>query len=250
VTASRALYETWLTSAIEIGNVPPPLRPARPERPPLLPPKLMPRRRNFGSPAGRIALLHAVAHIELNAIDLGWDIVARFRGEALPRQFFTDWAGVAADEARHFGWLSVRLAELGRHYGELPAHDGLWEAAAVTSDDLLARLAVVPLVLEARGLDVTPQIAVRLERAGDWQSAKLLRHILADEIGHVAVGVRWFERICRARGVDAETSFRDAVRRCFKGDLKPPFNREARSAAGFPPDYYEPLAAAPRSRGC
>jgi uncharacterized ferritin-like protein (DUF455 family) len=241
--ASRALYETWLLGAIEIGDTPPPPRPARPERPRLQPPKMMPRRRNFGSPAGRIALLHAIAHIELNAIDLGWDIVARFRGEALPREFFGDWAGVAADEARHFEWLSARLADLGRQYGDLPAHDGLWEAAAATADDLIARLAVVPLVLEARGLDVTPDIAVRLERAGDRQSALLLRRILADEIGHVAVGIRWFERLCRARGADPETSFREAVRRCFKGDLKPPFNREARAAAGFAAHYYEPLAA-------
>ena len=139
--------------AIEIGDTPPPRRPARPERPQLLPPKMMPRRRNFGSPTGRIALLHAIAHIEVNALDLGWDIVARFRGERLPREFFADWAGVAADEARHFEWLSARLADLGRRYGDLPAHDGLWEAAAATAHDLIARLAVVPLVLEARGLD-------------------------------------------------------------------------------------------------
>jgi uncharacterized ferritin-like protein (DUF455 family) len=244
--ASRTLYETWLSGAIEIGDTPPPRRPARPERPQLLPPKMMPRRRNFGSLAGRIALLHAIAHIELNAIDLAWDLVARFRREGLPRAFFADWAGVAADEARHFTWLSARLADLGRHYGDLPAHDGLWEAAAATSDDLIARLAVVPLVLEARGLDVTPDMAVRLERAGDRQSAELLRRILAEEIGHVAIGIRWFERLCRARGVDAGARFHEAVRRCFKGNLKPPFNREARAAAGFPAQYYEPLAAISR----
>jgi uncharacterized ferritin-like protein (DUF455 family) len=206
----------------------------------------MPRRRNLGSAGGRIALLHALAHIELNAIDLGWDIVARFRGEALPREFFDDWAGVAADEARHFEGLTARLADLGASYGDLPAHDGLWEAAAATDDDLLARLAVVPLVLEARGLDVTPHIAARLERAGDRPSAALLRQILADEIGHVAVGIRWFEWLCRARGLAAEAIFHTAVRRCFKGELKPPFNREARDAAGFAARYYEPLAVASR----
>jgi uncharacterized ferritin-like protein (DUF455 family) len=226
-----------------LGDTPPPRRPARRQRPLLLAPKLMPRRRHFGAPGGRIALLHAIAHIELNAIDLGWDIVARFRGEALPREFFADWAQVAADEARHFAWLAARLAELGSHYGALPAHDGLWEAAAATAGDLIARLAVVPLDVEARGLDVTPQIAVRLERAGDRQSAELLRRILADEIGHVATGVRWFERLCRTRGLVAEEAFRAAVRRCFRADLKPPFNREARAAAGFPARYYEPLAA-------
>jgi uncharacterized ferritin-like protein (DUF455 family) len=204
---------------------------------------MMPRRRNLGSEGGRIALLHALAHIELNAIDLGWDIVARFHDQALPREFFDDWAAVAADEARHFEMLAARLADFGACYGDLPAHDGLWEAAAATADDLLARLAVVPLVLEARGLDVTPQIAARLDHAGDRLSAELLRHILADEIGHVAVGIRWFERLCQTRGLAAEAIFRDAVRRRFKGELKPPFNREARAAAGFAAHYYEPLAA-------
>jgi uncharacterized ferritin-like protein (DUF455 family) len=246
VALSRALYEVWKTGAIEVGDSEPPPRPARPERPLLCPPRMMPRRRNFGSPAGRIALLHALAHIELNAIDLAWDIVARFRG-AVPRGFFDDWTGVADEEARHFELLAARLADLGAAYGDLPAHDGLWEAAAATADDLLARLAVVPLVLEARGLDVTPQMALRLERAGDQQSAEILRLILADEIGHVAVGTRWFMRLCRARGLVAEAAFRDAVRRCFKGELKAPFNREARAAAGFPANYYEPLVAAPRS---
>jgi uncharacterized ferritin-like protein (DUF455 family) len=244
---SRALHEAWRAGAIDVADVPPPLRPARPERPRLLPPRMMPRRRNLGSLGGRIALLHALAHIELNAIDLGWDIVARFRGEPLPREFFADWAGVAADEARHFEWLLARLAELGVRYGDLPAHDGLWQAAAATADDLIARLAVVPLVLEARGLDVTPPMAARLERAGDRQSAELLRRILAEEVGHVAIGVRWLERVCRRRGVDAAVAFREAVRRCFKGDLKPPFNREARAAAGFPAHYWEPLASALRS---
>jgi uncharacterized ferritin-like protein (DUF455 family) len=202
----------------------------------------MPRRRNLTSPAGRIALLHALAHIELNAIDLAWDLVARFRGDALPRGFYDDWTHLAAEEARHFKLLTARLADFGARYGNLPAHDGLWEAAAATSGDLLSRLAVVPLVLEARGLDVTPQIAARLERAGDRQSAEILYRILADETGHVAVGIRWFERLCRGRGVVAEAVFHDAVRRCFRGGLKPPFNREARAAAGFAARYYEPLA--------
>jgi uncharacterized ferritin-like protein (DUF455 family) len=207
----------------------------------------MPKRRAFGSPAGRIALLHALAHIELNAIDLGWDIIARFSGEALPRHFFDDWVGVASDEAEHFELLARRLRELGARYGDLPAHDGLWESAIATADDLLARLAVVPLVLEARGLDVTPEISARLERAGDPQSAMLLQSIYGDEIGHVAAGVRWFDRLCHARGLVPEEVFRDRVRRCFRGDLKPPFNQKARAAAGFPAHYYEPLVV-PRTR--
>ena len=202
----------------------------------------MPKRRAFGSPAGRIALLHALAHIELNAIDLGWDIVARFSADDLPRAFFDDWVGVAAEEAAHFELLANRLGDFGARYGDLPAHDGLWEAASATAEDLLARLAVVPLVLEARGLDVTPEMMARLERVGDMPSAEILRRIYRDEIGHVAIGLRWFERLCRARGLAPEEVFRDRVKRCFKGDLKPPFNVEARSAAGFPPHYYEPLA--------
>jgi uncharacterized ferritin-like protein (DUF455 family) len=203
----------------------------------------MPKRRAFGSLAGRIALLHALAHIELNAIDLGWDIVARFSSEDLPRAFFDDWVGVAAEEAVHFALLTDRLGDLGVRYGDLPAHDGLWEAAAVTAHDLLARLAVVPLVLEARGLDVTPEMVARLERVGDLPSAEILRRIYRDEIGHVAVGLRWFEHLCRVRDLVPDEVFQDRVKRCFKGDLKPPFNHTARSAAGLSARYYEPLAA-------
>jgi len=226
-----------------LGRAVPPPRPARPGRPLLRPPKDMPKRRAFGSWAGRIALVHALAHIELNAIDLGWDLVARSSAEDLPRAFFDDWVGVAAEEARHFALLAGRLADFGVAYGDLPAHDGLWEAAAATADDLLARLAVVPLVLEARGLDVTPEMAARLERIGDVQTAAILQRIYRDEIGHVAVGLRWFEHLCRTCRLDPETVFHERVRRYFKGHLRPPFNHEARTAAGFPTRYYEPLAA-------
>jgi uncharacterized ferritin-like protein (DUF455 family) len=202
----------------------------------------MPRRRNFGSPAGRAALLHALAHIELNAIDLVWDLVARFAGIGLARGFFDDWVGVAAEEARHFQLLAARLADFGMRYGDLPAHDGLWEAAAATAGDLLARLAVVPLVLEARGLDVTPAMAMRLERAGDARSAAILRVIYQQEIGHVAIGRRWFDDLCRAERLVPEEVFHDRVGRFFRGALKPPFNHAARAAAGLPASYYEALA--------
>ncbi len=205
----------------------------------------MKRRRNLGSPTGRIALIHALAHIELNAIDLGWDIVARFSGEGLPQAFFDDWVGVAVEEAEHFALLEARLAALGAAYGDLPAHDGLWEAAASTAHDLLARLAVVPLVLEARGLDVTPAMMRRLERAGDLESAAILERLYRDEIGHVAVGARWFAEICRARGLDPAPTFRDLVSRHFTGALKPPFNHAAREAAGMPEAFY----AAPADGG-
>jgi uncharacterized ferritin-like protein (DUF455 family) len=243
-SASRRLAEIWRAGGLDVGDSVPPPRPARPVRPQLRPPKEMPKRRAFGSPAGRIALLHAVAHIELNAIDLAWDIVARFCGEALPRAFFDDWVGVAVEEATHFELLAQRLADFEARYGDLPAHDGLWETAAATADDLLARLAVVPLVLEARGLDVTPEMAATLERVGDPESAAVLRRIYCDEIDHVAAGVRWFDELCRARGLIPEETFRGHVRRYFKGELKPPFNQEARAAAGFPARYYEPLVRA------
>ena len=228
-----------------VGVANPPARPNRPERPALTPPRAMKKRRNFGSIAGRIALLHALAHIELNAIDLAWDIIARFSGEGLPVEFFDDWVNVAAEEAEHFALLDTRLRALGGEYGALPAHDGLWEAAAATAGDLIARLAVVPLVLEARGLDVTPEMIRRLERAGDHESVAVLERIYADEIGHVAVGARWFNRLCRERGLDPVATFRDRVRRYFTGTLKSPFNHAARAAAGMPAELYESLAAGP-----
>ena len=224
---------------MEVGKAVPPARPARPERPPLSPPRYMKRRRHLGSTAGRIALIHALAHIELNAIDLGWDIIARFSGQRLPRQFFDDGVGVAAEEAEHFALLEARLRVLGGAYGDLPAHDGLWEAAAATEHDLIARLAMVPLVLEARGLDVTPEMIRRLERAGDADSAAILHRIYRDEIGHVATGARWFLLLCRERNLDPAAAFRDRVNRYFAGALKPPFNREARAAAGMPDEFYE-----------
>jgi uncharacterized ferritin-like protein (DUF455 family) len=243
VALSRALAEHWRQGGMAVGEAMAPSRPARLDRPSLFPPRDMKRRRNLGALPGRIALIHALAHIELNAIDLGWDIVARFSGSDLPREFFDDWVGVAAEEAEHFALLRARLTELGSDYGALPAHDGLWEAASATAHDLLARLAIVPLVLEARGLDVSPEMIARLERAGDAASAAILRRIYADEIGHVAVGARWFDRLCRARGLDPAAVFHDRVRRYFGGALKPPFNREARDRAGLPAGFYAPLAA-------
>jgi len=244
VALSRALATRWRHGGMTVGSATPPERPARPQRPALQPPREMKRRRNLGGLAGRIALLHALAHIELNAIDLAWDIVARFPAEELPMVFFEDWVGVAAEEAEHFALLDARLVELGGEYGALPAHDGLWEAAGATAGDLLARLAIVPLVLEARGLDVTPAMIARLEQAGDRDSAAILGRLYEDEIGHVAGGARWFEHVCRARGHDPAAAFHDCVRRYFTGALKPPFNRAARDAAGLPASYYAPLAPA------
>ena len=203
----------------------------------------MPRRRAGGSAAGRIALLHALAHIELNAIDLAWDLIARFTDQELPRGFYDDWVSVAAEEATHHALVAARLAELGAAYGDLPAHDGLWEAAQATAHDLLARLAVVPLVLEARGLDVTPAMIARLGRFGDAESAAVLQVIYDDEVGHVATGLRWFASLCAQRGNEPVATYQRLVRRHFRGALKPPFNCDGRDAAGLAERYYAPLAS-------
>ena len=241
---TAAVAREWQRgSIVAIGDDAPPERPSRPERPQLLAPKYVKRRRISPHPAGRIALLHALAHIELNAIDLAWDVIARFRAvPGLPRDFFDDWVGVATEEAKHFTLLSARLAALGAAYGDLPAHDGLWQAAEATAHDLAARLAVVPLVLEARGLDVTPDMILRLDKAGDRDSAAILQIIHDEEIGHVAVGHRWFEHCCREAGRDPVTAYHALVRTYFRGTIKPPFNHASRARAGFAQAYYMPLA--------
>jgi len=237
--ASRAAAAAWRDGTInDIGADTPPNRPARPARPELRRPGDMPKRRAGGSAAGRVALLHAIAHIELNAIDLAWDIVARFTNADLPRAIYDDWVQVADEEAKHFTLLSERLAALGATYGNLPAHDGLWEAAEATAHDLLARLAVVPLVLEARGLDVTPTMIARMTRFGDEETAAVLATIYEDEIGHVATGMRWFAFECRRRGVAPEPTWRALVAAHFKGALKPPFNDDARAQAGMAQSFY------------
>jgi len=217
-----------------------PARPGRPIRPELRPPREMPKR-SLATPAGRVAFLHAIAHIELNAVDLAWDIVGRFAGMRMPRSFHDQWVEVAYEEATHFGLLSQRLAAFGAAYGDLPAHDGLWQAAEATGGDLTARLAVVPLVLEARGLDVTPAMIATFAGAGDDETAAVLRRIYEDEKGHVFVGASWFRFLCDREGRAAEPAFHDLVRRHFRGGLKPPFNDAARSAACLTPGFYRPL---------
>lgn len=219
-----------------------PLRPGRPARPVLLPAREMPRR-SAGGDKGRFALLHAIAHIELNAVDMAWDLVGRFAHEDMPAAFLTDWVQVGVEEAGHFALVSERLAALGGAYGDLPAHDGLWQAAQATGHDLLARLAVVPLVLEARGLDVTPAMIEGLVAAGDHASAEVLGVIYRDEQGHVACGLRWFRYLCGRLGRAPEPAFHELVRAHFKGTVRPPFNDAARAAAGLPPGFYKPLSA-------
>ncbi|MDH3241355.1 MAG: ferritin-like domain-containing protein [Alphaproteobacteria bacterium] len=232
-----------------IGKAGAPLTPARPDHPKLLAPRDMPRRRSGKSRSERIALYHAIAHIEFNAIDLAFDLIARFADPGLPRAFYADWVSVGAEEAHHFQLLAGRLEALGAAYGDLPAHGGLWEAAAATADDLLARLAVVPLVLEARGLDVTPGMIERLESFGDGEGADILRLILAQEIGHVAAGRRWFGWLAARRGLEPRAAWRRLVKARFKGVLKPPFNGPARQAAGFDPSWIDPASASRRKPG-
>ena len=219
-----------------------PEQPARPAAPQLLPPSRMPKRGKAGSERSRIALLHALAHIEFGAIDLAFDMAGRF-GAGLPRAFLDDWIGVGADEAMHFALLDRRLRSLGSGYGALPAHDGLWQAAAATADDPLARLAIVPMVLEARGLDVTPAIRASFERSGDNRSAAILGRIYRDEIRHVAAGTRWFGFLCESRGIAPAPHWRELIRTHHRGMLKPPFNDSARSEAGLSRDFYAGVAA-------
>lgn len=242
---SRAIASDWRALRIhEIGSASPPDRPARPERPPLLPATQVRKRKIGPGTTGRIALLHALAHIELNAVDLAWDIVARFTDQDLPHDFYDDWVSVADEEARHYTLLSERLAALGAAYGDLPAHDGLWEAAVETRHDLLARLAVVPLVLEARGLDVTPVMIGKLRAAGDEASAAVLQVIYEEEIGHVAIGRRWFQWLAERRGLEPAPTWQALVRRHFRGRIKRPLNEPGRHQAGLPADWYAPLTDA------
>jgi uncharacterized ferritin-like protein (DUF455 family) len=227
------LYRQWQQGVLrrvadgEIHRIESPGRPARPA---LVRPQDVPRRR-LNSDEGRAALIHAITHIEFNAINLALDAVYRFRD--MPDDFVGDWLQVGAEEAYHFGLLHERLRALGFDYGDFPAHNGLWEMAVKTDFDPLVRMALVPRVLEARGLDVTPGMIEKLEKAGDRETVDCLHIILRDEIGHVAIGSRWFRHLCDQRGLDAEQTFRDLIRDYMRGVLPGPFHVEARLQAGF-----------------
>ena len=243
VKAARSVWREWRRGELDhVFDVAMPARPARPERPELLPPSRMPKRGKAGSERSRIAMLHALAHIEYGAIDLAFDMAGRF-GAQFPRAFVDDWLSVGADEAMHFALLDRRLGALGSRYGALPAHDGLWEAAAATAHDPLARQAVVPMVLEARGLDVTPSTISAFERAGDARSAALLGRIFRDEIRHVAIGTRWFKSGCESREMAVVSHWQWLIKTYFRGSLKPPFNDSARGQAGLSREFYTGLAA-------
>lgn len=225
----------------EVGETPPPDMPGRPAAPELLDPRDMPKRRRGGE-AGRVALLHAIAHIELNAIDLHWDMAVRFAALDWPLGFFDDWVSAADDEAKHFGLVADRLEAMGSAYGALPAHAGMWRAATDTKDDIMGRLAVVPMVLEARGLDVTPGMIAAFAKAGDEAAVAALEVIYREEVAHVAYGSKWFYFLCGRAGEDPKEAFHRLVRRYFPGGTKPPFNDMKRAEADLPPDFYWPLA--------
>ena len=215
--------------------------PGRPSRPRLVMPRDVPQR-GLGTDEGRAALVHAVAHIEFNAINLAWDAVYRFRG--MPDDYYRDWASVAHDESRHFTMLSARLAQLGHAYGDFDAHNGLWEMAMKTAHSCLARMALVPRVLEARGLDVTPGMIARLRAVGDDATADILELILREEVPHVAAGTRWFRWCCQRESRDPDAMFAELLREYVPAGLRGPFNLEARRAAGFDDAELERLATA------
>lgn len=246
VTITQETARRWKDRSLSLRSPldpPVPVRPGRPDKPPLMPPRMV-KKRNLNSPAGRIALLHALAHIELNAIDLALDIVARFTEEPVPRSFFDGWMQVAFEEAKHFRLIRDRLRGLGSDYGDLPAHDGLWQAAHDTRNDIVARLAVVPLILEARGLDVTPSLQIKMRQTGDLESAEILDIIYTDEKKHVAVGAKWFRFLCHRHGKNPEAAFKQLVRANFRGQMKAPFNDLARAEAGLTPSFYRNLTSA------
>jgi uncharacterized ferritin-like protein (DUF455 family) len=244
VALAKAAARAWFRRQLGLGRLssatPMPDRPGRPERPVLLMPRQMSKRSAAGL-EGRVALLHAIAHIELNAVDMTWDLVGRFFDERLPRRFFDDWVQVGVEEAKHFELCCERLLDLGSRYGALPAHDGLWQAAQATGDSLIARVAIVPLVLEARGLDVQPAMLAGLRKHGDEASAKVLEVIYRDEKRHVAFGAKWFRHLCEREGLPPEPTFHALVRHYFRGSIRPPFNDAARAEAGLAPGFYKPL---------
>jgi uncharacterized ferritin-like protein (DUF455 family) len=216
------------------------LEAGRPAKPELVPPAQLPRR-GLGSERGRLALIHAIAHIEFNAINLAWDAVQRFPG--MPREYYTDWVQVAKEEAHHFRLLRDRLLDGGIDYGEFEAHDGLWQMARRTAHDPLIRMALVPRMLEARGLDVTPGIMERFHKLGDQLTVAALEIIQQEEVGHVTFGDRWFRYLCQQRGVEPEETYFSLLSDFLNGEIRCPLHREARLQAGFTPGELDRLEA-------
>ena len=241
--AAHALYARVLEGAAVVSPQrlleEPPGLPGRPIRPELVEPRKL-GRRSMQSREGRAVLLHALAHIEFNAINLALDAIWRFG--SMPQAFYIDWLRVASEEAHHFSLLCARLAEFGHAYGDFPAHDGLWDMCERTRGDVLARMALVPRTLEARGLDASPPIRARLQQAGDLASAAILDVILRDEIGHVLIGNRWFRHLCDQTGADAHQTYLRLSDEYRAPKLRGPFNFEARRDAGFEEEELAALA--------
>ncbi|MBW8830875.1 MAG: ferritin-like domain-containing protein [Burkholderiales bacterium] len=233
--ATRELYTTSHEHHIDPAALleEPDNLPGRPTLPRLVPPKDVPTRSPFTA-EGRAALLHAIAHIEFNAINLALDAVWRFCG--MPEQFYRDWLRVASEEALHFSLLREHLQSLGFDYGDFDAHDGLWLMTKRTSHDVVARMALVPRTLEARGLDATPPLQAKFAKAGDARAVDILGIILRDEVGHVAIGNRWYRWLCERAGLEPVGLYGELVERYQAPRLRPPFNLEARAAAGFTAD--------------
>ncbi|SEH06616.1 ferritin-like domain-containing protein [Candidatus Venteria ishoeyi] len=204
--------------------------PGRPLQPPLVAPRDLVKR-GLGTPEGRAALIHAITHIEFNAINLAWDAVFRFRD--MPWEYYADWIRIADEEVQHFQLLATHLQSLGYQYGDFPAHNGLWEMAVETADEVMVRMALVPRVLEARGLDVTPGIMKKLYNIGDLRAVEILEVILTEEIGHVAAGTRWFRYACERQNLPPEATFAKLLKTRMKSRIKPPFHEQARREAGF-----------------
>lgn len=236
------LQQAWLAGdLVRSSQVQAPQKietPGRPAKPELVLPKQM-KQRKLHHVEGRIALLHAVAHIEFNAINLALDAVYRFR--EMPDAYYSDWLQVAAEEAYHFALVRARLRELGADYGDLPAHNGLWEHALKTDHDVLVRMALVPRVLEARGLDVTPLMMARLREVGDQATADVLAIILRDEVGHVRMGSHWYRYCCEQRELEPESTFRQLLREVLQAPVRGPFYTEGRLQAGFSTTELEQL---------
>ena len=233
VDLSYKTAEAWQQHQLVLDKHTPVLtfeNPGRPEKPELVPPREL-NRRKVTSKIGHAALIHSICHIEFNAINLAWDAVYRFQD--MPEAFYDDWVKVAKEEAYHFELLSEHLTSLGYVYGDFTAHNGLWESALLTAHDPMIRMALVPRVLEARGLDVTPGIVKKLKNIGDDKAVEILAIVHRDEIGHVEAGTRWFRYLCEKRGLDSEEVFKDLINQYMKGILRGPFDHDVRKKAGF-----------------
>ena len=233
LAGAKTLYEDWqqgklsrVGASTSVQSIEVPGRPAKPN---LISPTKV-KQRKLNTLEGRLALLHAVAHIEFNAINLALDAVYRFRD--MPDEYYGDWLQVAAEEAYHFALVCERMSTLGMQYGDLEAHNGLWDQACRTAHDVMIRMALVPRVLEARGLDVTPPMMQRLREAKDFESVKVLEVILREEVGHVRIGSRWYHYCCEQRGLESESTFKDLLR-SLPNPPRSPFYEEGRLQAGF-----------------